>query len=280
MENQIIYMKTKIVLGILVIVALTSILATGFLVRGQSRTGVGYMTVYERTVKPEDVRKESKTFYISLPTGATGRVTAFGRDFESTVNPKTDITGDGVVDDADIHILMESYNCQQGQECWEQSVDFEQCYFLTPDGNRIFKDPTRDCKMNQDDADFIQTYYSQSWDINACAFEGSTPNKCWADVNKDRKVNIYDATMVAGAVGSYADAYIRYSNIKQKAADMNGNGKVDIYDAVEIAGDYGSFVKPAVCDATLTNTGGNNYVISVPDCYATEYVAVAYTYTY
>lgn len=136
--------------------------------------------------------------------------------YTTTNMEKSDLNKDGKVDYNDVNAAVRSFNCNSTNGCWNLPV--EECYFVI-DG-RGFKDPTRDCQMNNDDINLITANMYKTHNLMlspGC----ESDDICKSDINQDGKVDMRDMSIAIGKNGKTADSYKRLIN-RQSQADITG----------------------------------------------------------
>ena len=204
--------------------------------------------------------------------GCTGFVNYCDFEYQTADMQSADIYRDGKIDDNDIYAMVAAYGCRPGlvPACWDQPV--EQCYFVV--NGRSFKDPTRDCKMDQSDINLITSKYAQTHN-KALTADCENDDVCKADMNQDGVVNIYDSSLAGSLVGKPAESYPRLLQRKAEA-EINGDSKVDLYDAVIVTTNYGKNAIIKRCPKKdITHVSGREYSISLQGI-GTSWIQVAY----
>lgn len=157
--------------------------------------------------------------------------------YTSTDAAAADMNRDGKVDETDAAILTKSFDCRSTQSCWSQPI--EECFFTKMSAGKLrkFKDPTRDCRMNQDDLSLIGNYTGQSHNFQFSQY-CNTDHVCQSDINQDGVVDIYDAMLASEFNGKTADDFERIAQ-RASVADLDNNGVIDLYDAMKLSNNYG-----------------------------------------
>jgi Ca2+-binding EF-hand superfamily protein len=244
---------------ILTVAAIILVLAFTYLARGAgSTTYTGSITLVDHAASQSDFTiftPESYSHIIYLPTSnCEGSVTTCSFYFPTGVDAKYDVTKDGRIDSADLMALSLSYGCDNTQPCWNQVISFTDCYFDYK--NRRFRDPNRDCVINQTDVNLVGNYYGQTTPV--C----DSSDLCNADINKDGKVDLYDLVLLAKKMNTAADEVNTYT-IRESDLDFNGDGKVSLSDLALLAKVYGSVAEQQRCDTEpLVHVDGNKYEAS------------------
>ena len=217
------------------------------------RDVVVYQDDYERFVN------EHLTYPYYLPgTSCTGYTEYDSFVYKSDVNPKADINGDGKIDEIDAAVLSKAYGCNSTMPCWNQPV--EACWFGV--AGRKFKDPTRDCKMDQDDENLITQHYGERHNLmGSPSCENS--DVCKADINQDGVVDVIDAVIVSNKFNKPVDFFERIAPALS-SADLNGNGVVDILDAIILSNYYGkTAIESKLIKVPLTHVSGYEYSVTI-----------------
>jgi hypothetical protein len=206
-----------------------------------------------------------------LPSGSCiGFVNYCDFEYQTTDIKNADIYRDGKIDNYDIYAMVAAYDCKLGDACWNQPV--EQCYFVM--NGRPFKDPTRDCKINQSDINLITSKYGLTHN-KALTADCENDEVCKADMNQDGVVDIYDVSLAGSLVGKTADTYLRLLQSKAEA-DINGDGKVDIFDVAAVTINYGKNAIIKRCPTKdMIHDSGRKYSISLQGI-GTSWIQVAY----
>jgi hypothetical protein len=199
----------------------------------------------------------SADFYLPS-TVCTGFVNYCSYVYSSDVNSKADINKDGKIDEIDATILQKSYGCAASDSsCWNKPV--EECFFIK--NGRRFRDPTRDCKMDQDDAQLVSANMGNDPYVNTGQCENNAV--CRADINQDGSVDSLDAIIVSNFYGKSADSFERIAP-HESVGDLNGDGTIDILDAIILSKSYGKAAIERKCNrSSITHTADREYGIYI-----------------
>jgi hypothetical protein len=261
---------------IILISAIVIISVFGNMVRG-AKVITGITIFRDIPLTKEDYQyfgKEEFLTYFYLPDdGCTGFVNYCSYIYASENLSKADSNQDGKIDDADLISMVKAYGCNRDKaknpactdsnsdgicDCWNQPV--EECFFVI--SGREFRDPDRDCKMEQDDLDLITANFAKTHNLMKTV--GCENNDiCEADINQDGVVDILDATIAGVKYGAKAELYKRLLQ-KKSEADLNDDGYVNILDAVLMASNYGKEAIERRCSREpIKHTSGKEYEINV-----------------
>jgi hypothetical protein len=276
MKNE----KIVLVLSVLLITSLSLALNFSYMARGEEENKVisGYIILMDQEPSPVyGIHGKNKfTSIIYLPSEyVEGSVTSCSFVFPSDVDPKTDLNEDGKIDCVDLKLIAKAYGCNETKDCWEETLRSIDCYFYHSE--QRFKDPTRDCYIDQSDVDLIKEYYGEE---NTESFSINCDEKevCRADVNKDGSVDIYDLTLVSSMFGEYSQEILD-TKIKYKDCDVNADGMIDIYDVVLVGNNFNAEANEQKCEETqLEHLSGNEYIVSV-EGRGLYYIGVSYLAT-
>lgn len=264
-------------IGIILIVSVLLIITVyGFLAKATTVTTVsGYLVLMDQQLPTDTCWLEDKFFdsIIYLPSDtAEGQVTSCSFNFPTGIKERADITKDGRIDATDIYLFAEAYGCEQGQDCWNKTFNHEDCYFVN--GCRLFKDPNRDCKIDDSDLKIVSDCWGNSTDPISSACEND--KCCKADINKDGKVNLMDYSLLAYNYNKTASIYQNYRGLSYKDADINGDGKINLQDYFTAALNYGYIADRWTCtNSPLKHLSGNQYEVTASG-WNLGFVGVAY----
>jgi Ca2+-binding EF-hand superfamily protein len=221
----------------------------------------GYLILIDQKITYEDYAfLRDKKFYtiIYLPSeNCEGVVNYCSYAYKEGVNSQADINNDGKIDITDLQVAAKAFGCDSGNKCWSEPI--EECFFEIK--GRKFKDPTRDCKMDQSDLDLVSKYFGNT--TNPLDANCENDEKCRADMNKDGKIDLLDLVIVASKFNStYADSFERVVEHKSRA-DMNNDSKIDISDLVIVAGSFGEEAIEQKCiSSPIDQISGKKYAVS------------------
>lgn len=277
-------MRKISIFGILIIGVLASVFALNYMVRGANPpavyTGTYLLRDWKLTNEELVTLGQENPFSqpITIPNQeAEGTVTYCCAYYADDVNINADINKDGKINSVDYYFVEQSYGCEQGQSCWEQSLATETCWFTY--AGRDFQDVNNDCFIDQTDIDLARnTYWGQA--TNPTDPTCDTKPQCRADVNKDGTVDIKDVMLLSAKNGKVADKFVNYANVKKKMSDTNSDGKIDVKDVYAIGKNYGfDTVKRKCFDTALQYVSGWTYKASATCPIGSPYyITVTYQY--
>lgn len=238
--NNIFNMKIKNKeITIILITATLMFSAFGYIVEARYVTGI--INNRDIPVTLENYRYLANEYFSSdfyLPAATcTGFINFCRIVYVSADAAAADMNRDGKVDETDAAILTKSFGCSSGQSCWNQPV--EECFFTKTSAGvlRKFKDPTRDCKINQDDLNLIASNLGKRH-ANQFSQACNSDPVCQSDVNQDGVVDIFDAMITNEFNGKTADDFERIAQ-RESIADLNNDGVIDLFDALKLSNSYG-----------------------------------------
>lgn len=221
--------KKKILLitliSALVLTSVYTYIAKGVITVGETS---GYLILMDQKITSDDyafLRNKTFSSIIYLPSeNCEGTINYCSYGYKEGINSNADINNDGKIDLTDFYIVKKALPCGSTQSCWNQPI--EDCFFTIQ--GRKFKDPTRDCVMNQTDLDLV-TDNLPAINSDPLSTNCDSIDVCKADVNKDGVVDVIDYAIVRYKFGQYADYFERYVEHKSQA-DVNKDGVVDALD--------------------------------------------------